>query len=173
MKFVVFFLVVGVLGRVLVGMIGGGSDFEDRATVTRAIDGDTVAVSIDGIGEDVRLVGVDTPESVRPGVPVECGAEQASASLHGLLPAGTIVRLKGDSHADERDRYGRLLAHVYVREGPSWREVELEQLRRGWATVYRFDGQSIDGGDRYDQAQLAARENDRGVWGLCSGDFHR
>ena len=58
----------------------------------------------------MRYIGVDTPESVKPGTPVQCFAERASA-FNKRLVAGERVRLVRD--AEERDRYGRLLAYVY------------------------------------------------------------
>ena len=85
-----------------------------------------------------------------------------------LAPEGAAVRLVLDSVADEHDRYGRLLAHAFV----DGRQLEVVQLRRGWAEVYRYDGQHFDGLSRFDQAQASARRAGRGVWGRCGGDFH-
>jgi len=81
------------------------------AFVSRVVDGDTVVVTISGKKESVRLIGIDTPESVKPGTPVQCFALEASARTKALLPPGTPVRLEAD--VEQRDRYGRLLAYVY------------------------------------------------------------
>ena len=78
----------------------------------RVIDGDTIEVSIDGSEEDVRYIGVDTPETVKPGAPVQCYGPQASAANHRLVE-GRTVRLVFDR--ERRDAYGRLLAYVYAR----------------------------------------------------------
>src|SRR4051794_7990152 len=78
--------------------------------VTRVVDGDTIHVAVGGRDETVRYIGVDTPESVKPGTPVQCFAKRASA-FNDRLVAGERVRLVRD--AEERDRYGRLLAYVY------------------------------------------------------------
>src|SRR2546423_5036043 len=80
-------------------------------TVERVIDGDTVVVRLPGGHERVRLVGIDTPETVDPRKPVQCFGKEASNHTKSLLPAGTAVRLERDVEA--RDRYGRLLAYVY------------------------------------------------------------
>src|SRR5438105_15842049 len=81
------------------------------AFVSRVVDGDTVVVTIAGKKESVRLIGIDTPESVKPGTPVQCFALEASARTKASLPPRTAVRLVRDTEA--RDRYGRLLAYVY------------------------------------------------------------
>ena len=83
--------------------------------MTRVVDGDTIHVEVGGRDENVRYIGVDTPESVKPGTPVQCFAKRASA-FNEQLVAGEQVRLVRD--AEERDRYGRLLAYVYrARDG--------------------------------------------------------
>ena len=87
----------------------------ESTTVTRVVDGDTIEVRLDGRIEKIRLIGIDTPESVKPGTPVECYAKAASAQTDRLLE-GRRVRLEFD--AERRDRYGRLLAYVYVTGEP-------------------------------------------------------
>lgn len=140
-----------------------------RATIAYVVDGDTLRVRwASGRLDYVRLVGIDTPEDVRPGTPVECGAEDAAASIRQLAPEGASVLLRGDSVAGDRDRYGRLLAHAFV----GGRQLEAVQLRRGWAEVYRFEGQSFDGLPRFERAQRYARRAHLGVWSICGGDFH-
>lgn len=164
-----FAVVAAVLG------CGGRSGADAEGTASRsgrieyAVDGDTLRVRLDG-GDllYVRLIGIDTPEDVRPDTPVECGGRAAAASMDRLAPEGAAVRIRLDSVADEYDRYGRLLAHAFV-EG---RQLELAQLWRGWADVYRFEGQRFDGLARFRAAESAARRVGRGVWGLCGGDFH-
>ena len=81
-------------------------------TVTRVVDGDTVIVSADGRSEDVRVLGIDTPETVDPRKPVGCYGPQASAYTKHLL-TGRPVRLKYDRVV--HDKYGRFLAYVYLK----------------------------------------------------------
>jgi hypothetical protein len=61
--------------------------------------------------------------------------------MRQLAPDGATVLLRPDSVADIRDRYGRILAHAFVKG----RQLELAQLRRGWAEVYRYEAQRFDG----------------------------
>jgi micrococcal nuclease len=140
-----------------------------HAVIAYAVDGDTLRVRLaSGELAYVRLVGIDTPEDVRPGTPTECGSLDAAASMRALAPEGASVALRRDSVADAEDRYGRILAHAFI----GGRQLELAQLRRGWAEVYRFQGQRFDGLARFERAQRSARLADRGVWSACGGDFH-
>src|SRR3954447_12250113 len=92
--------------------LGRGAGGSEAARVQRVVDGDTVVLAG---GERVRYIGVDTPESVKPGTPVQCFAEAAS-HFNTRLIEGERVRLRFD--AERRDRYGRLLAYVYrARDG--------------------------------------------------------
>jgi micrococcal nuclease len=138
------------------------------ATIAYAVDGDTLRVSIGSRLEYVRLVGIDTPEDVQQGTDPECGSQEAAASMQRLAPEGARVQLRFDSVADRRDRYGRLLAHAFV----AGHQLEIAQLRRGWATVYRFEDQQFDGLAGFERAEAAARSRLLGVWGACGGDFH-
>lgn len=167
-------LVPVLLVAVVVGVsdaVGPWADDRGGSQVGRiayAVDGDTLRVSMGAKLVYVRLVGIDTPEDVRPGTPEECGSTEAASSLKALAPGGARVRLAFDSVADHEDRYGRLLAHAFVGD----RQLEVVQLRRGWATVYRFDGQRFDGLPRFKRAESEARNRSLGVWGSCGGDFH-
>ncbi len=137
------------------------------ATIAYAVDGDTLRVSIGANLVYVRLVGIDSPELGEPEA-AECGSQAAAASMRSLAPNAAQVRLRLDSVAGHHDQYGRLLAHGFV----SGRQLEIAQLRRGWATVYRFNGQRFDGLARFERAESAARARHAGVWGACGGDFH-
>jgi micrococcal nuclease len=139
------------------------------ANVIRDVDGDTILVRLpDGAERYVRLVGIDTPEDVRPDYPTECGARAAARSMAALAPAGAAVSLRYDSVADREDAYGRILAHAFIGR----RQLELAQLRRGWAYVYRYDGQRFDGLPHFYAAEDGARAGGHGVWARCGGDFH-
>jgi micrococcal nuclease len=91
---------------------GGGSEqgpASAHADVVRAVDGDTIEVRIDGALEDVRYIGVDTPETVKPGTPVQCFGHRA-ADFNRRLIEGARARLVFG--VERRDVYGRLLAYV-------------------------------------------------------------
>ena len=102
----------------------------DEAIVKRVVDGDTIIVHYQGKEERVRLIGVDTPETVHPSKPVEYFGKEASGFTKKLLPVGTKVRLEFDH--DLRDRYGRLLAYVYVGEAL----VNAEIIKQGYGHAY-------------------------------------
>lgn len=138
------------------------------ARVTKVIDGDTIKVRAGRRRYTVRIIGMDTPETRRPGVSVECGGPQASASLKRLAPIGSLVVLKTDPTQATRDRYRRLLA--YVRR--SGKDLGRTQIDRGHANVYVYGGKAFARTAAYVRSLLAARDARRGVWSRCGGDFH-
>lgn len=163
-------LVAGVAGwAILQSSPARSSPAGFRSKVAYAVDGDTLRVR-EPHGElaYVRLVGIDTPEDVKPGLPTECGSKAAARSMAALAPEGAEVSLRYDSAADHEDAYGRILAHAFI----DGHQLELAQLRRGWAHVYRYDKQRFDGLPRFEAAEATARSADRGLWGSCRGDFH-
>jgi micrococcal nuclease len=132
-----------------------------RAQVVRVVDGDTIRVRVDGHTERVRYIGVDTPESVKPGTPVQCFAKRASAA-NAALVAGRSVRLVGD--VEQRDRYGRLLAYVY-RE-PDGAFVNAELVRDGFARTMTIAPNVAHARELADLARQARRAG-RGLWAAC------
>jgi micrococcal nuclease len=132
---------------------------EVRTRVTRVVDGDTVEATVGGTVEDIRYIGLDTPESVAPDQPVECFGHRA-AEFNRRLVEGRVVRLVFDR--ERRDRYGRLLAYVYV--GDEF--VNAALVRRGYARTL-----TIAPNDRF--APLFARleqqagNSGRGLWSAC------
>jgi micrococcal nuclease len=139
------------------------------AQVVRPVDGDTLVAHAEGRTFYVRLLGIDTPETHRPGTPVECGGPQASASMNTLAPPGAHVRIETDPTQDRVDRYGRLLAYVWLPDG---RLAETAQLESGWATTYVYQGHPVSLFARLAAAMGDARGARRGVWSVCGGDFH-
>jgi micrococcal nuclease len=132
------------------------------ATLARVVDGDTIRVRIEGREERVRLVGIDTPESVKPGTPVQCFARAASARTKALLPKGSAVRLVRD--VEERDRYGRLLAYVYRARDDLF--VNLALVREGYAVALTVPP-NVAHTDELVAAAGDAREHGRGLWSRC------
>ena len=133
-----------------------------RAQVLRVVDGDTIRVRLDGHTERVRYIGVDTPESVKPGTPVQCFAKRAAAA-NAALVAGRSVRLVGD--VEQRDRYGRLLAYVY-RE-PDGAFVNAQLVRDGYARTLTI-APNVAHARQFAQLARTARESGRGLWTACS-----
>ena len=129
-----------------------------RAEVVSVTDGDTIEVRLDGRAEDVRYIGIDTPE-VDPSIGVECFGAEAS-DLNRRLVGGRTVRLVFDDEL--RDRYGRLLAYVYA--GP--RFVNAEIVRRGYARTLTIEPNS-DRAPLFARLESEAGREGRGLWGRC------
>lgn len=123
--------------------------------VRRVLDGDTVLLAS---GERVRYIGVDTPEMHRRGKPVEPYAREAK-EFNRRLVEGKWVRLELD--LEQRDRYGRLLAYVYL-EGGTF--VNAELLRYGYARLMTIPP-NVKHGELFSRLQKEAREAKRGLWG--------
>lgn len=139
-------------------------------TVARVVDGDTVQVRVRGFDTVVRLIGIDTPETRHPSRPVECWGPQATARARALMPEGVSVRLAGDPSQDLRDRYGRLLAHVYTGDRTGAASVNRALVAAGAARVYVYRGVPFRHVEAFRRAERAARAAGRGLWGPpCRG----
>lgn len=136
------------------------------AQVVEIIDGDTADVQVDGEVVLLRLIGIDTPESVHPSRPVECFGREAAAKAWELL-SGQTVFLEGDPTQDERDRYGRLLRYVWLPDG---RMFNYEMIAQGYAFEYTFRVPYIYQA-QFRQAERVSREAGRGLWApnTCAG----
>ncbi|HTO01730.1 MAG TPA: thermonuclease family protein, partial [Microthrixaceae bacterium] len=139
---------------------------EPNATVIRVVDGDTIVVDSNGEQERVRLIGINTPESVDPSRPVMCFGKEASAHMAELLKVGTKVQLKRD--VEPRDRYKRLLAYVYRATDGLF--INLEMVRDGYANQYRFPP-NVTHEKQFSQAASTARHNGSGLWSACEKPF--
>lgn len=137
----------------------GGGTHGSPARVTRVIDGDTVEVSYQGRTLDVRLIGIDTPETVHPSEPVECYGRAASDFTKRSLE-GERVEIEFD--VERLDRYGRTLAYVWL-DGELFNEV---LVARGFAQVSTYPP-NVKYVDLFLAAQRQARSRDRGLWGEC------
>src|SRR3954469_11963713 len=174
------FIVLAVVGGGGAGKVGdlvpgGGSDSSAggsnvhagallRGRVTRVVDGDTVKVRLESPHgtETVRYIGVDTPESVKPGTPVQCYAKPAS-EFNRRLVEGRDVRLRVGR--ERRDRYGRLLAYVYVLRGrPVF--VNAVLVREGYARTLEIPP-NTDRAGFFARLEQGAREAGRGLWSAC------
>ena len=148
---------------------GGGSDEPSgpvNAKVTHVVDGDTIDVTTPGGDEDtVRYIGIDTPETVKPDTPVQCGGPEAHDANERLV-GGRTVTLRLD--AEHRDVYGRLLAYVYLPRTAGRRPlfVNAELARLGLARTL-----TIPPNDSFAPlfARLASRAGrlGLGLWGHC------
>src|SRR5438034_1476722 len=146
------------------GWFGGGDAIAPGASlsghVQRVIDGDTIVVALGGRAERVRYIGIDTPESVKPGTPVQCFAKKAS-HFNDSLVSGREVTLRTD--AEQRDRYGRLLAYVYT----GGRFVNRELVARGYARTLTIPP-NVAHADEFARLARRAREASLGLWRACA-----
>jgi micrococcal nuclease len=129
------------------------------AFVVRAVDGDTVEVRIGGRLEDVRYIGVDTPETVKPGTPVQCFGHRASDFDRRLVEHRRVRLVFG---VERRDVYGRLLAYVYI----GHRFVNAELVRRGLARTLAIAPNTLHE-PLFERLELRAARAGRGLWGAC------
>jgi micrococcal nuclease len=131
-------------------------------TINHYVDGDTIAVNMNGSVETIRFIGVDTPETHKPNTPVQCYGPEATAYTKAQISKFGKVRLQADPLDTNRDVYGRLLRYVYLPDGT----LQNEQLiKNGYGFAYldfpfskkaqfAADGQS---------AQTAKA----GLWAVC------
>ena len=130
-----------------------------HAPVARVVDGDTIEVLIGGSEEDVRYIGIDTPETVKEDTPVQCFGPQSSAANRRLVE-GRTVRLVFDR--ERRDIYDRLLAYVYVGD----RFVNAALVREGFARTLTIPPNVAHAG-LFHRLARAAGSAGRGLWRAC------
>jgi len=133
--------------------------------VVKVVDGDTISVNIDGKVETLRLIGINTPETVDPRKPVECFGREASNMAKELL-TNKKVRLEGDTTQDERDKYQRLLRYVWLEDGTFFNKIMISDgyaYEYTYNTPYKYQAE-------FKQAELEARMAKKGLWadGACS-----
>lgn len=141
-------------------------------TVTRVVDGDTVKFESRGFESTMRLIGIDTPETKRPGYPVQCGGPAASAEAARLMPRGTPIRAVSDPSQDARDKYGRFLGYVYLRgRGGARGSINYRLVRTGFAKTYVYGQIPFRYAGPFLAGEIAAKKARLGVWGPpCNGN---
>jgi endonuclease YncB( thermonuclease family) len=136
-------------------------------SVTEVVDGDTIKISMNGKTETLRLIGMDTPETVDPRKPVQCFGKEASNKAKELL-SGKKVRIETDPTQGERDKYERLLAYVYRDDGIFYNKYMIEQ---GYAHEYTYNTPYKYQAE-FKAAQKSAQTAQLGLWSpnTCNGD---
>lgn len=151
---------------IVVGTVVAGCAPSTHGVVVHGtIDGDTLEVVIDGQLERVRLLGIDTPETKHPTKPVECFGPEAATFLASLLPPGTSVRAVRDIEA--RDRFGRLLLHLFVDVQGASVHVNAQVVRGGYARLLAIPPNTAFT-EELQRALAEARRTRRGLWGACA-----
>lgn len=134
------------------------------AEVIKVIDGDTFEARIDGQNYKIRLIGIDTPETVDPRRPVGCFGKKASAETKRLIEGKEVILIKDVS---ETDKYNRLLRYVYLPIGDGNNLFINDYLiRQGYAKILTYPP-DIKYNARFLEAEREARDNLRGLWGEC------
>jgi len=140
-------------------LLASAATATDLVRCVEVVDGDTLKVELAGTIERVRLIGVDTPETVHPQKPVEYFGKEASEYTRRLAE-GQLVRLERDPSNADRDRYGRLLRYVYLEDG---RLLNAEIIAEGYGFAYvKFPFKRME---EFRGLEREAREMGRGLWG--------
>ena len=132
--------------------------------IIKVIDGDTLSVNINSQIQTVRLIGLDTPETVHPSKPVECFGKEASAKAREIL-TNQRVKLEKDLTQGDYDKYGRLLAYVFLEDGINFNKFMIEE-GYGYEYTYNFPYKYQS---EFKFAEQKARELKKGLWadGVC------
>ncbi len=130
-------------------------------SINHFVDGDTIAVNMNGQSEEVRFIGVDTPETHKPNTPVQCYGPEAAAFAKAMIGNGQ-VRLESDSLSTNRDRYNRLLRYVYLPDGRDLDELLIQQGYGFYYPYFPFTKSS-----QFHQDELAAQSAHKGLWSAC------
>lgn len=141
-----------------------GEVFSPLNRVAKVVDGDTIAILRDGNPITLRLIGINTPETVDPRRLVECFGREASARAKEVL-GGKSIRLELDPSQGELDKYGRTLAYVFLGDGTNF---NLAMIREGYAYEYTYHIPYKYQAE-FKEAQNLARNERRGLWasGVC------
>ncbi|MCH7597813.1 thermonuclease family protein [Patescibacteria group bacterium] len=133
-------------------------------SVVKVVDGDTLAIEMNGQIQTIRLIGIDTPETVHPSKPVECFGVEASSYAKAVL-TGAQVSIETDETQDTYDKYDRLLAYVILEDGTNFNKLMIEEgygYEYTYSLPYKYQNE-------FKSAQQQAEANKRGLWadGVC------
>lgn len=139
---------------------------ESLYAVTKIVDGDTIEVRINGKDEGIRLIGVDTHETVDLRKPVQCFGKEASQKITEILK-GKKFRLEADPTQSERDKFNRLLRYVYLEDGTL---LNKQLIAEGYAHEYTFETPYKFQAE-FKQVETEARNAGKGLWSpsTCNG----
>ncbi len=135
--------------------------------VLKVVDGDTIDVLVDGKTVRLRLIGLDTPETVDPRKTVQCFGKEASDKAKELL-VGNVVRLEYDASQGAFDKYRRTLAYIFLPDGTLYNKY---MIAEGYAHEYTYN-LPYKYQQEFKMAERQAREEKKGLWadGTCAGN---
>ncbi len=139
--------------------------------VVKVVDGDTLDIDIDGKIERIRLIGMDTPETVDPRKVVQCFGKEASDKAKEIL-SEKMVSVEADNSQGERDGYGRLLRYVYLEDGSLFNKY---MIAEGYAHEYTYQSNPYKYQIDFQEAEKQSRETKKGLWNpdTCNGDTNQ
>ena len=129
--------------------------------ISQFVDGDTIEIDMNGHTENVRFIGVDTPETHDPRKPVQCYGPQASDFTQNTIGQDK-VRLEADPLNTDRDRYNRLLRYVYLKDGRMLNQLLIEQGYGFYYPYFPFSKKAS-----FEEAQTKAQAQKLGLWAAC------
>lgn len=135
---------------------------DEAYQVANVLDGDTFEIKIGKKNQTVRMLGVDTPETVDPRKPVQCYGKEASDETKSIL-SHYAVTLKMDKTQSMTDKFGRLLAYVYREDGLFMNEF---LLKNGLAREYTYSKPYMFQKE-FKAFEMAAKEEKAGLWKKC------
>lgn len=143
------------------------SEGQEVYQVVKVVDGDTLEVDLNGTTTKIRIIGIDTPETVDPRKPVQCFGKEASNKAKEIL-SNQLVTLVADQSQGNTDKYKRLLRYVYLPDGTDY---GLYMISNGYAHEYTYDI-PYEHQAQYKQAQADAMNGDKGLWSpnTCNGN---
>ncbi|MFM8663016.1 MAG: thermonuclease family protein [Acidimicrobiaceae bacterium] len=140
---------------------GANSVQSDVATIESVIDGDTIVLRVQNQTETVRLLGVDTPETVHPSKPIECYGPEASAFTKATLAKGSTVKLLRD--VEPRDRFQRLLVYLFLADGTLFNQLLID---RGFARTLSIEPNTAFA-SQFATHESNAKDRRVGLWQSC------
>lgn len=148
------------------GIAPEGEVLED-VRVERVVDGDTFKAVVDGELVSVRIIGFDTPETVKPGSPIECFGPESSDFATAVL-SGADVTLEFDDTQGRYDRYGRVLAHVWVPTDAGGVVLfGAEVVAQGYGEERQYGDEPTTWTEVMRDLERQARASGAGLWGSC------
>lgn len=155
--FITLFWLVGALSS-----CGNANDLQaDVATIVSVVDGDTIVLRVQNQTETVRLLGIDTPETVHPTKPIECFGPEASAFAKATLKRGVVVKLVRD--VEPRDRFQRLLVYLYLADGTLFNQLLIDH---GFAQTLSIEPNTAFA-TQFANHESSARSRRVGLWQSC------
>ena len=133
----------------------------DVATIVSVVDGDTIVLKVQNQTETVRLLGIDTPETVHPSKPIECFGPEASAFAKATLVKGSTVKLLRD--VESRDRYQRLLVYLFLADGTLFNQLLID---RGFARTLSIEPNTAFA-SQFAWHESNAKNRRVGLWQSC------